>query len=180
MNITHRNNIGSFLNELGLTGTGVEVGVYKGIYSEIILKQWQGEKLLLVDNWNIPGKPNRAIEKACRKKLTTKFPGRIVFIKALSTVAASTIEDQSLDFAYIDADHTYASAKSDIEAWYPKVKKGGIFCGHDYAERTSGVVQAVDEFLTEHPEYQLHLTDDWRKFRSWTKKRNLKSWWVQV
>ena len=36
------------------------------------------------------------------------------------------------DAIYIDANHTYEAAKQDIELWYPKVRKGGMICGHDY------------------------------------------------
>lgn len=60
-------------------------------------------------------------------------------------------EDDYFDFIYIDADHTYEAVKSDLESWYPKLKKGGIMSGHDYVEVTTsvpfGVVQAVNEFL---------------------------------
>ncbi|MBT5491708.1 class I SAM-dependent methyltransferase, partial [bacterium] len=39
---------------------------------------------------------------------------------------------QTLDFIYIDANHTYESAKEDIQLWYPKIKVGGMISGHDY------------------------------------------------
>ncbi len=44
---------------------------------------------------------------------------------------ACSIEDNSLDICFIDADHTYKAASKDIEAYLPKVKSGGILCGHD-------------------------------------------------
>jgi glycosyltransferase involved in cell wall biosynthesis len=34
--------------------------------------------------------------------------------------------------SYIDADHRYESVVSDIQAWWPKVRPGGILSGHDY------------------------------------------------
>jgi len=64
--------------------------------------------------------------------------------------------DEFFDFVFIDADHTYEGCKKDIHDWYPKVKKGGVLCGHDYVHRaiktangtlSFGVVEAVDEFI---------------------------------
>jgi hypothetical protein len=64
--------------------------------------------------------------------------------------------DEFFDFIYIDADHTYEGIKRDLIDWYPKVKVGGVFCGHDYTNKTHGsirgpfkfgVARAVDEFV---------------------------------
>jgi predicted O-methyltransferase YrrM len=48
-----------------------------------------------------------------------------------------------LDGVFIDADHSYNGCKRDVEAWFPKVKTDGIFCGHDYPWHE--VKRAVDE-----------------------------------
>lgn len=40
-------------------------------------------------------------------------------------------KDNSLDMIFIDGDHRYNSVMEDIEICWPKVKKGGILCGHD-------------------------------------------------
>jgi len=61
---------------------------------------------------------------------------------------ASTYEDDSLDFVFIDGDHRYEFVKADIEAWLPKVKSGGILAGHDYGWCTD-VRKAVHEVLGE-------------------------------
>ena len=47
--------------------------------------------------------------------------------------AAKLFQDNSLDFVYIDSAHDYEHTKEDLETWYPKVKKGGLFCGDDSA-----------------------------------------------
>jgi len=65
-------------------------------------------------------------------------------IKGYSWEVAEKFEDDSVDFIFIDADHSYESVKKDIKAWWPKIKKGGVMSGHDYFS-FSGVRQAVDE-----------------------------------
>ena len=58
-----------------------------------------------------------------------------------------TYDDETIDTLFIDGDHTYEGVKKDIEAWYPKVKKGGTIIFHDYQRDKvhEGVQQAVDE-----------------------------------
>jgi len=70
----------------------------------------------------------------------------IIPMRLRSDQAASHFKDESLDFVFIDANHEYEEVKKDIELWYPKVKKGGIFAGHDYSDTWQGVVQAVNEW----------------------------------
>jgi len=50
---------------------------------------------------------------------------------ALSWDAASKYRDRSLDFVFLDADHAKTSVLKDLDAWWPKVKPGGILAGHD-------------------------------------------------
>jgi hypothetical protein len=42
-------------------------------------------------------------------------------------------QDKSIDFVFIDGDHSYNAVVQDIKAWLPKIKSGGILAGHDYA-----------------------------------------------
>lgn len=53
--------------------------------------------------------------------------------------------DGSLDFVWLDAGHDYASVRSDIAAWLPKVKPGGLLGGDDWP--MDGVARAVREAL---------------------------------
>lgn len=71
-------------------------------------------------------------------------------MKMDSISAAKCFEDRSLDFVFIDASHEYEDVKDDINAWYPKVKIGGILAGHDYHEDKAyhpGVRDAVKELI---------------------------------
>lgn len=58
---------------------------------------------------------------------------------------AKEFEDESIDFLFIDANHTYEFVKKDIAAYLPKMKKGSIISGHDYNDCHPGVIQAVNE-----------------------------------
>lgn len=69
-------------------------------------------------------------------------------IKADTHQIYKQYDDESIDFLFIDANHTYEDMKQDLEFWFPKIKKGGLICGHDYEERPwPGLVKAVDEFF---------------------------------
>ena len=70
------------------------------------------------------------------------------FLKMSSADAISFFKDESLDLVFIDASHGYPLVKADVNSWLPKVRKGGILCGHDYDHlKFPGVKQAVDEIL---------------------------------
>jgi predicted O-methyltransferase YrrM len=47
-----------------------------------------------------------------------------------SVYAAPLFENNSISMLFIDGDHSKAG--EDIDAWYGKVKSGGIICGHDW------------------------------------------------
>jgi predicted O-methyltransferase YrrM len=68
-------------------------------------------------------------------------------VRLTSVEAAATYEDSSLDFVFIDADHSYESVREDIIAWWPKVKAGGIISGHDYHMGAPGVINASNELF---------------------------------
>ena len=52
-------------------------------------------------------------------------------INANSDDIFEQIYDNSIDFMFIDGDHRYSQVKKDLDNWWPKIKPGGIFCGHD-------------------------------------------------
>lgn len=60
---------------------------------------------------------------------TVNGRGRLLRMK--TDEASKLIEDESLDFVFIDADHSYEGCNNDIKNWMPKVKKGGYVIGHD-------------------------------------------------
>jgi predicted O-methyltransferase YrrM len=141
------------------TGIGAEIGVERGNFSRLILSQWSG-KLMSIDMWV----HEEIYKEACKNLLSEE---RCIMIKESSVSAAEQTLDESLDFVYIDADHSYAACREDIEAWLPKVRHGGLVAGHDYLNWTIdqgagcdfGVKAAVDEYCSKHG-YKLHVTTE--------------------
>lgn len=139
----NRIEIAKHLGELGFT-KGVEVGVDFAYHARVLLDYIPNLKLLCVDKWD---RNPRAYELA--KEVLARYPGATMQ-RADSVEAANTFNDGSLDFVFIDADHTYEAVKRDIEAWTPKVRKGGVMYGHNYEVSPTGirgVIDAVNEYV---------------------------------
>lgn len=164
--IKSRHEIPLRLNELGLTGWGAEIGVEYGVYSDFILSNSNLSRLISIDPWYET--PYRYLQ--CVELLSQHGPRSHIW-RMSSEEAADYVEDESLDFVYIDARHVYESVKKDIQLWWPKVKRDGLFCGHDYTSFFPGVVQAVDEFVHSN-QLRLYVTKvdfvwDDHEIRSW-------------
>mmetsp|Transcript_47319 Transcript_47319/g.86922 ORF Transcript_47319/g.86922 Transcript_47319/m.86922 type:complete len:355 (+) Transcript_47319:41-1105(+) len=148
-----RSDFPAFLNCLGLTGEAVEVGVQAGVHASAFLEAWQGRRLRLVDTWDLPttdhiterlyvdiantnGHGVRRQHRAlCEERLKTMLTtGRAEILDKDSVTAAASMPDGSLDFVYLDARHDFAGVVADVLAWWPKVKVGGIFAGHDFVD----------------------------------------------
>jgi len=76
-------------------------------------------------------------------KQAEKYGDRIKVYKGWTHEVVREFKDYSLDFVFIDADHSYEAVKRDILDWRPKVCPGGFVMGHDIQEE--GVQKAVTE-----------------------------------
>lgn len=120
----------------------VEVGAYQGHCSAHVHKYCPGvERIYAVDTRRAePGRDR------------TRGLARVSFLEEDSVGCASRFDDDSVDLVFVDADHSEESVRSDLEAWVPKVRPGGVIAGHDYGSRRHpGVTKAVDEFFARHP-----------------------------
>jgi hypothetical protein len=133
---------------------GVEVGVAFGGMSLSLLQSFPGLSLLGVDPY-VPYDENDAMSLGERQmdeiccwtthRLTAAHPGRWRLDRRPSLEAAASVPDGWLDIVFLDGDHRYEAITADIRAWLPKVKKGGVLCGHDFTPGWPGVIQAVQE-----------------------------------
>ncbi len=146
----------------GVDLVGAEIGVLNANTSYRILQARPRLTLIMVDPWEVPAagssyeveadtnaqKPQDAHEAAYQKTLQlVKFAGKRARIyRKYSHEIAPTIADRSLDFVFIDGDHSYKGCSKDIALWMPKIKVGGWIGGHDYDHpKLPGVSKAVDE-----------------------------------
>lgn len=145
---------------------GAEIGVFAGDLSRELLRA--GIDLIMVDSWEGEGRaysgdsgdwhatlPQAAQDEFFRKtsKRVAFANGRAHVVRKRSADALADVPDRSLDFVFLDADHSYEGCKADIEGWSLKVKPDGWLGGHDY-ENTEfekfGVTRAVDEYVSRH------------------------------
>lgn len=136
--------------------SGAEVGVFTGRVSKALLG-YPSLKLFMVDSWEGDGAAyesgndwhadltqEQQDHYARVAEANTAFAHeRRVILRQRSLDAAKAIEDKSLDFVFLDADHSEAGLTADITAWLPKIKSGGILCGHDYGNPLFPDVKAV-------------------------------------
>lgn len=78
---------------------------------------------------------------------TRPIASHITAIQSDSWLAADQFEDNSVDFCYVDAGHTYDCVTRDLKAWWPKVKTGCYFGGDDYTKGWPQVCRAVEDFF---------------------------------
>ena len=84
----------------------------------------------------------------------------ITLIIADSLSASRIFSERSLDWVHLDALHDYASVTDDIQAWLPKVKRGGWLSGDDYDEaKWPEVIKAVRDSL---PGAKTWSSQQWR------------------
>jgi hypothetical protein len=137
-----RDELPEFFKNLGFK-VGVEVGVSWG--QNIVDYAKAGLQIYGVDPWlsyedepykkiiSIEGKYAKTIDHVYQyaKERTAPYPN-CTLIRKMSADAARDFPNRSLDFVYIDANHSFGYIAMDLMKWANKVKKGGVIAGHDY------------------------------------------------
>merc|ERR1712107_279263 len=68
-----------------------------------------------------------------------RFLPRVRLVQQSSTLAARLFDDETLDLIFIDAGHNECAVRQDLEAWWPKLKRGGLVAGDDYADAAAAL-----------------------------------------
>jgi hypothetical protein len=153
---------------LAAEGVCAEIGTWRGDFAAEILADRRPRRLYLVDPWE--HREEGAYEEASyggrmeggqaaldemHAAVVARFAveierGQVEVLRSRSTEAAARFAPESLDWVYIDGDHSYEGVRTDLEAYFPAVKPGGVLAGDDYGHVGSwfedGVARAVDEF----------------------------------
>lgn len=154
MEIRNRIQLVDLLKEMNMLGPVAEIGVAEGNFSRDLLVAGVPH-LYMVDNWaTIPSAtgdgsfPQNWHDKNFReaKQKVKAHWDRVTILKGLSIEMWERVEEKSLSMVYIDADHSFVGAYTDLTIWTKRVKPGGIVAGHDYLCDDYGVFKAVNDF----------------------------------
>lgn len=143
-NVISSGDLGFKLSLLEKDLIGAEIGVFQGYNLCSLLKEAPNiKKMFAIDpyiaydasdigdsNYN-QDLLNYSKEKSFNLIKQNNFLNRVEFIYLTSNEALKQIKDESLDFIFIDGNHSYENAYEDFCNYFIKVKPGGVFSGHD-------------------------------------------------
>jgi hypothetical protein len=155
---------------------GVELGVFAGQFSRVLLQLVQPRILHLVDPWwavfgeTYPDwggytdhgtlSTRAAYEAALQRTAAARGASTVHVHVATSYDWLSSVPDESLDWAYLDTTHTYDDTLMELTLLARKVRADGLILGDDYWTACGnvhyGVVQAVHAFIRSRPYLLIH------------------------
>lgn len=131
-----RNDLPELFVELGYK-VGAEIGVYKAAFTEKFVKA--GLTMYAIDPWLGYKGAGRSQQDQARQDFLYGHSQRVLAPYPKATIIRTTsqegvlqFQDSSLDFVYIDADHSFPHIAQDLFSWAKKVRSGGMVSGHDY------------------------------------------------
>ena len=143
----------------------VELGVYEGQFSRMILDVINPKQLVLVDPYIMNNdktygeklnysptaySTEDGYQELIRKFTNEIYSGQVSVIRKYSYEVVKFVPDNIYDVIYLDGSHLYFDVKKDLDEWLPKVKDNGFICGHDYIDfECFGVKEAVNDFCKE-------------------------------
>jgi len=141
------------ITKLGNDLLGCELGVCRGYNIRYLLDRLPNvNKMYAIDQWKPYAESEttyvdqKIVNEWKEIAFSTLEPlkNRVHIIEKSSADAANDVRDNSLDFIFIDGDHSYNAVLFDCSTYWSKVKLGGLFSGHDW--NLPDVENAVNEF----------------------------------
>lgn len=143
-----RNELPEFFKQMGYK-VGVEIGVYKAAFTNMLCDA--GFKMFGIDPWHSYSGAGRVAKDQSRQEFLYGHAKRVLekyndctIIRKASMDAVGSFKDESLDFVYIDGDHSFKHVAQDIYEWTWKVRKGGVVAGHDYRANIGGIEKNIN------------------------------------
>jgi hypothetical protein len=155
---------------------GAELGIWDGAFSRVISKIIKPQLFYLVDTWNVMDLEERLTDNLIKRSKNSNYIKR----KETTESFLNSLEDNYLDWVYVDAAHDYDSVKTDLLLSKDKVKDEGYIMGHDYInydyinQFDYGVKEAVHEFLYSFDYEMVYLTLDSDGYYSYCLKKSEK------
>lgn len=138
-------------------GIGAEFGVDAGDNAADLIRYANADQIYLVDFWSVNGnRPGYEDWKRKKGAVLIRFAdqiaaGKVTVVDSPFEEFLAGIPDGYLDWAYLDGWHRYHNVTKDCADILPKIKRGGIFAGHDFkvepADWGTGCPRAVLEMV---------------------------------
>lgn len=120
----------------------VELGTYSGLSFFCFCQSMADHNVdgvcYAVDTWDgdeHTGAYGEAIYDSVNKHLRDYYRGLAYLLRMTFDEALQHFSDETIDLLHIDGLHTYEAVQHDFEAWWPKVRPGGIILFHDIEAR---------------------------------------------
>jgi hypothetical protein len=162
----NKNTLINLLNNSDDNIVGVEIGVWEGEnLKRLAIECLNIKKIYGIDPYQAYGNWKRFVDidslnsakKQAQENISNLSNAELIVKSSLE--ASESFEDESLDFVFIDGNHSFESAYNDIITWYPKVKTGGLFSGDDFSR--DGVNDALYKFKRENNMmHEIHISED--------------------
>jgi len=144
------------IKNLGKNLVGCQIGVRQGYSMRYLFDHIPDIRLIYgIDTWlpytDWSGQVTKEIAYQWKKdtyQILAQFKDRIKIAQMTSEKASRYIVPGTLDFIFIDGDHTYENVCRDLKLFYPKMKKGAVFGGYGYSLKS--IRMAIDNFREEH------------------------------
>lgn len=157
----------SEMSTVPVNGKYAETGSYLGcsaVLAGLTMKRgtlvychdlWLEDMSLLSEDGNPPPIVDGQLYEFYNNIKSNNLEGVVIPLRGDSSYTLGVHDDNTIDLAFIDGDHSKEGVKKDLEAIFPKMKSGGVILCHDCSPDTptrEGVsefclVQNVDEVV---------------------------------